>query len=117
MANRPLYAGAYDAPSGEQQSSWYVPRIVPKENADVVFLLRDLPLKIGHFSLRRVYQLFCLTHVQQGTESVLLSCLRQLQGILPALISSRRSLAAATLPISTALHLVRSPLLKRPKGR
>jgi hypothetical protein len=67
----------------QEQASRNVCGVISQEDAEIVFLLRDLPLQICDCGLGGIHQLFCLANVEQSAESVLLLGLRQLKRILP----------------------------------
>src|SRR5208337_1022598 len=72
----------------QRQSAWDISWIIAEQNAEIVFLLGDLPLQIGDFGLGRVHQLLCLAYIKIGADSVLLLGLRQLQRLLARVQSS-----------------------------
>src|ERR1700722_3693903 len=46
-------------------------RVIAKENADGIFLLRDLALQVGDRGIRRIKSLLCLQNVELGGHTVL----------------------------------------------
>jgi len=67
---------------GQKQSSRNVARVIAQQNAEIIFLLCDLPFEICDGGLRSIHQLLRLTDVKQRGQSVLLFGLRELQRIL-----------------------------------
>ena len=61
---------------GQFQPSWDLARVISHKDADGVFLLSNLPLKVGNLGRSGVHQLLGLPHIQQGIDSVLLERLR-----------------------------------------
>ena len=66
---------------GQLQPARNVARIIAQKNADGIFLLRNLALKVGDFGRGGVDQLLRLPHVEQRVDAVLLQSLRQLERV------------------------------------